>query len=90
MSSTVEPREGMVTVYDSDGQYLGCMGIETWNGLLEERSAPPEGHIIPEGDERCAFTMDACTCMKRTGHDGLHACAHGDWRAANSHPEPEA
>ena len=40
-------------------------------------SQPPEGYIIPEGDERCGYVMDACRCMKRKGHDGLHACAHG-------------
>jgi hypothetical protein len=31
-----EPREGMVMVYDSTGAYLGCMGIERWQRLLEE------------------------------------------------------
>jgi hypothetical protein len=31
-----EPREGMVMVYDSAGAYLGCMGIERWQRLLEE------------------------------------------------------
>ena len=36
--------------------------------------------FVPEGDERCDFVMDACMCMKRKGHDGLHACAHGGWR----------
>lgn len=30
----VEPREGIVTVYDDQGRYLGCMGIEMWNDLL--------------------------------------------------------
>ncbi len=43
---------------------------------------PPPGYVIPEGDARCSFVMDACICMKRKGHDGLHACAHGGWRAA--------
>lgn len=33
------PREGMVTVHDEHGAYLGCMGIETWKKLL----APFEG-----------------------------------------------
>lgn len=45
-------------------------------GINEKRAQ----YVLPEGDERCAFTMDACTCMKRKGHDGLHACAHGGWR----------
>jgi hypothetical protein len=31
-----EPREGMVMVYNSTGAYLGCMGIERWQRLLEE------------------------------------------------------
>lgn len=43
-------------------------------------SEPPEGYIVPEGDERCGFVMDACQCMKRKGHDGLHVCAHWGWR----------
>jgi hypothetical protein len=42
----------------------------------------PDGYVVPEGDERCDFVMDACTCMKRKGHDGLHACAHGSWRGS--------
>jgi hypothetical protein len=29
------PREGMVTVYDHEGRYVGCMGSETWRWLLE-------------------------------------------------------
>jgi hypothetical protein len=31
-----EQHEGMVTVYDWDGKYLGCMGIERWKDLLDE------------------------------------------------------
>lgn len=27
-------REGMVTVFDSEGRYVGCMGVETWQTLL--------------------------------------------------------
>jgi hypothetical protein len=29
-----ESREGIVTVYDYFGRYVGCMGIETWENLL--------------------------------------------------------
>lgn len=29
-------REGVVTVWDHDGCYLGCMGVETWERLLRE------------------------------------------------------
>lgn len=50
----------------------------------ETPTGPPPGYVIPSGDERCSFTMDACTCMKRKGHDGLHACAHGGWRGSES------
>jgi len=32
----IETREGMVTVYDSEGRYLGCMGTERWEQLLRE------------------------------------------------------
>lgn len=37
-SATVraEGREGMVTVYDELGRYLGCMGVETWRAALRE------------------------------------------------------
>lgn len=29
-------REGMVTVYDHEGEYVGCMGRESWDWLLEQ------------------------------------------------------
>lgn len=29
-------REGMVTVYDEWGRYLGCMGKQTWEDLLRD------------------------------------------------------
>jgi hypothetical protein len=39
----VEPREGMVTVYDSDGRYVGCMGEETWRRVLSpDAEMPPK------------------------------------------------
>jgi hypothetical protein len=38
-----ETHEGMVTVYDSEGRYRGCLGIETWlrivGGAFEEAEA---------------------------------------------------
>ena len=46
---------------------------------------PDPQRFVPESDERCGFVMDACTCMKRKGHAGLHACAHGGWRT----PDPQ-
>lgn len=27
-------REGMVTVWDDEGRYVGCMGVELWKALL--------------------------------------------------------
>lgn len=33
-SEPVPGREGMVTVYDDRGQYLGCMGVATWRVLV--------------------------------------------------------
>lgn len=42
-----ESHEGMVTVYDCDGHYVGCMGNERWLQLLNEdaalRSQEPAG-----------------------------------------------
>ncbi|MBA2633459.1 MAG: hypothetical protein H0U86_10760 [Chloroflexi bacterium] len=32
-----EGREGMVTVYDYQGRYVGCMGRETWEEMLAEK-----------------------------------------------------
>lgn len=32
-------REGMVTVYDSWGRYLGCMGEQTWEDLIRDAEA---------------------------------------------------
>jgi hypothetical protein len=34
-----EGREGMVTVYDHEDNYLGCMGINLWRALLDARAA---------------------------------------------------
>lgn len=33
-SPKTHSREGMVTVWDHEGGYLGCMGINTWRALL--------------------------------------------------------
>jgi hypothetical protein len=32
-------REGLVTVYDDQGRYLGCMGVFLWQALLDAGSA---------------------------------------------------
>jgi len=29
-----EPREGIVTAFDHEGRYVGCIGSETWEQLL--------------------------------------------------------
>lgn len=31
--------EGIVTVYDCEGYYVGCMGRETWDRLLHESAS---------------------------------------------------
>lgn len=54
--------------------------VKTLLARVEEINAKRAEYVLPTGDERCDFTMDSCTCMKRKGHDGLHACAHGGWR----------
>ena len=36
MKQRPEGREGIVTVYDDQDRYLGCMGIELWQRLLAE------------------------------------------------------
>lgn len=54
--------------------------VKTLAARVEEINSERANYVIPEGDERCSFVMDACTCMKRKGHDGLHACPHGGWR----------
>lgn len=33
-------REGMVTVWDDEGRYLGCMGVRLWEWLLREGTPP--------------------------------------------------
>lgn len=35
-------REGMVTVYDHHGKYVGCMGIERWKHLLADEQQERE------------------------------------------------
>ena len=34
-----EPREGMLTVYDHEGRYRGCIGRASWDILLAEGEA---------------------------------------------------
>lgn len=44
-----EGREGMVTVWDKEGRYLGCMGVPTWGWLLRQ---PAEAHVpVVSGEE---------------------------------------
>jgi hypothetical protein len=62
------------------------MGRAPW---FDARSQEPR-YIVPPGDERCDTPKDACKCMKRKGHDGLHACAHGEWRATSSQESSDA
>jgi hypothetical protein len=44
----MEPREGMATVYDDKGRYVGCIGIEFWRWLLGR----DERRIMAQYDER--------------------------------------
>lgn len=39
MPERAEGREGMVTVYDSLGNYCGCMGVERWEAILSSTDA---------------------------------------------------
>lgn len=34
--------EGMVTVWDEHGRYVGCMGIEVWKQMLSARKERPD------------------------------------------------
>jgi hypothetical protein len=38
-SERVDGRDAMVTVYDSLGRYVGCMGANLWEALLDARYA---------------------------------------------------
>jgi hypothetical protein len=42
-------REGIVTVWDHQGRYLGCMGVETWIRMLTPDATfdPPTGFVAP-------------------------------------------
>lgn len=64
-----EGREGMVEVYGStSGEYLGCMGIETWrNYLLEEatRQLFSRGLCHVERDMHFHGPGDTCECGAR-------------------------
>lgn len=44
-----EPREGIVMVYDWEHRYLGCMGIERWQEILDADRREP----MPEACPRC-------------------------------------
>lgn len=48
-ASRPEGREGMVTVYDHEDRYLGCMGIETWRAALAAPAAEYEVVDAPDG-----------------------------------------
>ena len=41
-------REGMVTVWDDQGRYVGCMGIETWIAFLAARNSAIEPKPRPD------------------------------------------
>lgn len=53
-----EAHEGMVTVYDDEGHYLGCMGVNAWAKQLGQ---PEERHedeaLIDESDEHMLLLM---------------------------------
>lgn len=36
-------REGMVTVWDDLGRYVGCMGVNLWRHLLTVSGGPVDG-----------------------------------------------
>src|ERR1700752_706730 len=36
-------REGMVTVWDAEGRYVGCMGVNLWRDLLTVSGGPIDG-----------------------------------------------
>lgn len=77
-------RDIIEAVTDASAALVDLEKVLGVGAVTAEEDKPPEGYIIPEGDERCGYVMDACTCMKRKGHDGLHACAHGGWRAVTA------
>lgn len=39
-------REGMVTVWDHNGLYLGCMGTETWEASLHPEGNPDSAETL--------------------------------------------
>lgn len=40
-------REGMVTVWDDEGHYVGCMGVEIWRRILEKSEPLPPRVRLP-------------------------------------------
>ena len=64
-----EGREGMVEVYGSvSGEYLGCMGIETWRNYLAEeatRRLLSVGRCDVERDIHFHGSGDHCECGAR-------------------------
>jgi hypothetical protein len=46
----VEAREGLATVYDHEGRYVGCIGIDTWWRLVAEEADRVAAEAAPADD----------------------------------------
>ena len=58
----------MVTAYDYDGRYVGCIGSETWQILLDgARLLTAEQVKQIEKDVRCIYLGDGTTEVLRAG-----------------------
>lgn len=67
-----ESREGMVTVYDVDGHYKGCMGIERWATLLRD-DALGERSLTDGGEARELVETIDDVLAQSEHHYGLEA-----------------
>jgi hypothetical protein len=62
-------REGMVTVYDDQGRYLGCMGVNLWRALLDVGS----GNTPPNSFRSTTLDSGNDGCFRRNSPRGRFA-----------------
>lgn len=90
MAAVRRAEEAEKRIKDADAYLADPAGnpIDALNFARAALAVADEKWVIPEGDERCDEPKDACKCMKRKGHDGSHACAHGEWLAVADEEQP--
>lgn len=83
----VEPREGILTVYDHNGRCVGCIGSETWQNLVAAEAG--NSHVVSTASDFLDGGWHGeCSCgwsgSDHVAHDEALEDAQIHARAANS------